>query len=427
MFQWLSAFLDWTPSITLGRMPPSLQADVRVLYTAEFAGVARVLATNVIVFAPLLLALRRWQLPFGSATFLLVVVSAAMSGLATFDLGLTVVAALVGGLLFDTIVTLTRPDPSRTFGYRAAALIVPFVMWSVYFAILWTAYGIVWPFDLALGTVGVASITTTLLSYVAISPAVPVTAGQAALRAPEGDANIATVAAVPTAAAVATTPPQPATASAAYSRRSFLRGVGVGVGAATVAGATAAVGYAGYELTQRTISPNNFSRLFPDNLPFFHELIPAGATDQLREALRDIGKQGGLLDAKDKLEAGPVALITDATVNGNNGTNPDNMTHTAGVTFFGQFMDLDITFDGRSTLGVPTDPYQTQNAHLAAFDLDTVYGLGPFVTPQYYEKDDPVKLRIESGGIFEDLPRNADLQPIVPDPRTDQHLMISGL
>jgi hypothetical protein len=123
-----------------------------------------------------------------------------------------------------------------------------------------------------------------------------------------------------------------------------------------------------------------------------------------------------------------VALIADATVNGNNPpTNPDNTTHTAGVTFFGQFMDLDITFDGRSTLGVPTDPYATLNAHPAAFDLDIVYGLGPFVTPQYYEKDDPVKLRIESGGIFEDLPRNADLVPIVPDPRTDQHLMISGL
>src|SRR5438093_59244 len=90
-------------------------------------------------------------------------------------------------------------------------------------------------------------------------------------------------------------------------------------------------------------------------------------------------------------------------------------------------MDLDITFDARSTLGVPTDPYATQNAHVAAFDLDTIYGLGPFVTPQYYEKDDPLKLRIESGGVFEDLPRNADLMPIIPDPRTDQHLMISGL
>src|SRR5713101_1032211 len=81
MFQWLSAFLDWTPSLQLGRMPPSLAADIRVTYTAEFAAVARILATSIILFAPLFLVLRRWQLPFGSATFLIVVVSAAMSGL----------------------------------------------------------------------------------------------------------------------------------------------------------------------------------------------------------------------------------------------------------------------------------------------------------------------------------------------------------
>ena len=83
-------------------------------------------------------------------------------------------------------------------------------------------------------------------------------------------------------------------------------------------------------------------------------------------------------------------------------------------------MDLDITFDSRSTLGVPTEPNATPNAHLAAFDLDTVYGLGPFVSAQYYDVNDNAKLRIESGGIFEDLPRNADMTAIIPDPRTDQ-------
>src|SRR5437773_1310577 len=117
MFQWLSAFLDWTPSLPLGRMPSSLQADVRVRYTAEFTAVARVLATNIILLAPLFLALRRWQLPFGSATFLMVVVSAAMSGLTSFDLGWTIVAAAIGGLVFDLIVAVTRPDTAHTFGY----------------------------------------------------------------------------------------------------------------------------------------------------------------------------------------------------------------------------------------------------------------------------------------------------------------------
>jgi hypothetical protein len=33
--------------------------------------------------------------------------------------------------------------------------------------------------------------------------------------------------------------------------------------------------------------------------------------------------------------------------------NPNNPTHTAGTTFFGQFLDHDITFDASSPLGVP--------------------------------------------------------------------------
>ncbi|TMG39224.1 MAG: peroxidase [Chloroflexi bacterium] len=213
-----------------------------------------------------------------------------------------------------------------------------------------------------------------------------------------------------------------------YGRRTFLAGLGLGVGAAGAAGVAAGVGLGRTELRLSQIVPGNFSRMFPDLPPFFDGLRTPGATDQLRDVMRDVGKPGGLLDAKDAIGAGPVALIADATVNGNDPpTNPDNPTHTAGTTFFGQFMDLDVTFDSRSTLGVPTDPTATPNARVAAFDLDTIYGQGPFVTPQFYQVEDQAKLRIESGGIFEDLPRNGDGTAIIPDPRSDQNMMISGL
>lgn len=213
-----------------------------------------------------------------------------------------------------------------------------------------------------------------------------------------------------------------------YSRRTFLTGLGVGLGAAGAAGVATGVSLGRIDLRNREVVSGNFTRLFPDLPPFFDKLEPAGANDALRDVMRDLGKQGGLLDAKDQLEAGPVALIADPKVNGNDPpTNPDNTTHGAGVTFFGQFMDLDITFDSRSTLGVPTEPNATLNSHLAAFDLDTVYGFGPFVSPQYYDASDIAKLRIESGGIFEDLPRNVDGVAVIPDPRTDQNLMVSGL
>ncbi len=215
---------------------------------------------------------------------------------------------------------------------------------------------------------------------------------------------------------------------AGYSRRTFLTGLGVGLGAAGAAGVATGVSLGRIDVRDHTVVPGNFTRLFPDLPPFFDKLEPAGATDALRDVMRDIGKPGGLLDANDQLSAGPVALIADATVNGNSPpTNPDNPTHTAGVTFFGQFMDFDMTFDSRSTLGVPTDPSTMPNARVPYFDLDTVYGLGPSVSAAFYDPNDIAKLRIESGGIFEDLPRTADMTAIVPDPRTDQHMMIAGL
>ena len=67
----------------------------------------------------------------------------------------------------------------------------------------------------------------------------------------------------------------------------------------------------------------------------------------------ELGKPGGILDAKDDLAAGPVPLIVDLTLSEN---NPNNDTHTAGTTFMGQFMDHDMTFDLTSRLGIPTEP-----------------------------------------------------------------------
>jgi hypothetical protein len=41
MFQWLDAFLDWTPSVVIGRIPADLATNARVRGTTEFAGAAR--------------------------------------------------------------------------------------------------------------------------------------------------------------------------------------------------------------------------------------------------------------------------------------------------------------------------------------------------------------------------------------------------
>jgi hypothetical protein len=100
---------------------------------------------------------------------------------------------------------------------------------------------------------------------------------------------------------------------------------------------------------------------------------------------------------------------------------------TAGTTFVGQFLDHDVTFDNASRLGVVAEPTRTRNTRDARIDLDSVYAGGPSVSPHLYSSSDRAKFRVESGGLFEDLPRNSDRTAIIGDPRNDENLMISGL
>jgi hypothetical protein len=201
---------------------------------------------------------------------------------------------------------------------------------------------------------------------------------------------------------------------AKLSRRGFIGGVG---GVTAGAAITALPGTAAAQSAPAT-NPRFFGRIFNDLPPF------APATQQIQEAMRELGRPGGIMDAKDPLNEGPVRLITNPELSPN---NADNQFHTAGTTFFGQFIDHDFTFDLNSRLGVPTPPETSPNTRFPTLSLDSVYGGGPDATPEFYEPGDRVKFRLESGGRFEDLPRRSDGVAIIADPRNDENLMISGL
>jgi hypothetical protein len=205
-----------------------------------------------------------------------------------------------------------------------------------------------------------------------------------------------------------------------YSRSGFLKRTGAGAGALALSGGGAAAILAPPAARSSTVStsPTTFGRIFEKLPPF------APATDAVRHALRELGAKGGPLDAKDDLAKGPVLLITDPSLSVN---NPNNPSHTAGTTFFGQFVDHDITFDTTSPLGVPTEPSEAPNSRTPSLDLDSVYGHGPVASSQLYDPADRAKLRIESGGQFEDLARTSDNTAIIPDPRNDENLVIAGL
>jgi hypothetical protein len=196
-------------------------------------------------------------------------------------------------------------------------------------------------------------------------------------------------------------------------RRKFVRALA----SSALLGASGVLGVRQAAAQRFFVRQDRFGRMFP-RLPSFAE-----PSEALRQALLDIGRPGGLLDAKDDLAAGPVALIVDPALSAN---NPNNAAHTAGTTFMGQFMDHDMTFDLSSTLGVPAEPEEAPNSRTPAFDLDSVYGGGPARSPQLYDRRG-LRFRLESGGLFEDLPRTASGKAIIPDPRNDENLMIAGL
>ena len=111
------------------------------------------------------------------------------------------------------------------------------------------------------------------------------------------------------------------------------------------------------------IREDRFGRMFPELPPFFRETNP-----RLLAAMREIGAPGGPMDARDALDRGPIALITDPALNVN---NPNNATHTAGATFMGQFLDHDMTFDLSSRLGTPAEPIDPGHRHPRWLSIDS--------------------------------------------------------
>ncbi|MCE7796116.1 heme peroxidase family protein [Sphingobium sufflavum] len=165
-----------------------------------------------------------------------------------------------------------------------------------------------------------------------------------------------------------------------------------------------------------------FGRIFAE-LPAF-----SSDTPEIREALIDIGKAGGIMDAKDKLSEGPIKLITEPALSAK---NPNNPQLTAGFTFLGQFLDHDMTFDPTSSLERQADPEHISNFRTPSLALDNVYGAGPGGSPHLYDQGagKGIKFLLEptgTAGKF-DVPRNSQNVALIGDPRDDENLIISQL
>ncbi len=126
----------------------------------------------------------------------------------------------------------------------------------------------------------------------------------------------------------------------------------------------------------------------------------------------------------------------------------------AGYTYFGQFVDHDITLDVSSSLDTSTDARTINNMRSPALDLDSIYGRGPALDPFLYDfpasgsglPSTAIKLKMgqnspagpggpslsgDFGANMQqqfdfDVPRvNGSNTAIIGDPRNDENLFVS--
>jgi len=135
-----------------------------------------------------------------------------------------------------------------------------------------------------------------------------------------------------------------------------------------------------------------------------------------------------------------IGIIAHAIDQGPDGANdlPDEQENPfvpAGYTYFGQFVDHDLTFDTRSTLqtiesGLSSFPNDERTPRL---DMDCLYGLGPSSAPFMYDEDG--RLATNQDKPF-DLPRSAirfkpddpaSHRAIIGDPRNDENSIVCQL
>lgn len=104
----------------------------------------------------------------------------------------------------------------------------------------------------------------------------------------------------------------------------------------------------------------------------------------------------------------------------------------AGYTYFGQFVDHDITYDPASSLAHQNDPDALTDFRTPRFDLDSLYGAGPANHPFLYDADGLHLLlgravSTDRRAAGPDLPRGPNGRALIGDPRNDENLIVSQL
>jgi hypothetical protein len=155
---------------------------------------------------------------------------------------------------------------------------------------------------------------------------------------------------------------------------------------------------------------NGYGRLFPN--------LPSASFDST--ALRSLATQ---IVAAPEINPTPEGEV-DAE---------ENYAIPAGYTYFGQFVDHDLTNDDRpNDLTTPIPVSSLVNGRTPQLDLDSLYLAGPTSAPQLYNAD---QMHLLTGALLtgstdtnsRDVPRTATGRAILGDSRNDENRIVAGI
>jgi hypothetical protein len=133
-------------------------------------------------------------------------------------------------------------------------------------------------------------------------------------------------------------------------------------------------------------------------------------------------------------EGGMVAAFEESPTPEDQDDDEENSGISAGYTYFGQFIDHDLTFDPVSSLDKENDPNALTDFRTPRFDLDCIYGRGPDDQPYLYDQTNGIKMLLgrpltgnPNDQRAHDLPRNAQGRALIGDPRNDENVIVSQL
>ncbi len=136
----------------------------------QISSITGCLLATVAIIGPILLLLRRWDIPFGTATIVFSTTALATLVSVDFQLKSLMLAMATAGLVMDVLWFALRRLPSRRVAFRVFGFLSPLALWVTYIAFTLPGRSMQWSREFWTGTLLWTAIIGVGLSAVLLPP-----------------------------------------------------------------------------------------------------------------------------------------------------------------------------------------------------------------------------------------------------------------